>query len=102
VEARKTYDTEMAEYRKDWQRWKLHKDAAEARAKSDLKKNPNATIQLEAAEPVEPNERRYVTLVMKTRSSPRIRTAFSPTVMSLCRFSILSTEKSSPQRADSF
>jgi hypothetical protein len=61
VRAREVFDAESAEYDKSWQLWKLRKDAAEAKTKSDLKKNPNATIQFDAAEPQEPTERRYVT-----------------------------------------
>ena len=61
VEARKTFDDDLAAYEKDWQLWRLRKDAAEAKAKSDMKKNPDATIQFDAPEPQEPTERRYVT-----------------------------------------
>ena len=36
-------------------------DAAEAKAKKDLRTNPDATIQFDISEPPEPTERRYVT-----------------------------------------
>jgi len=61
VDARTTYDTKQAEYQKAWQLWKLRKDAAESKAKKELQKNPDATLQFDAAEPEEPAERRYVT-----------------------------------------
>jgi putative DNA primase/helicase len=61
VEARKTHDADLEAYAKDLQLWKLKKDAAEGKAKLELKKNPDATIQFDIPEPQEPAERRYVT-----------------------------------------
>jgi putative DNA primase/helicase len=61
VKARDVYDAEAAEHDKEWQLWKLRKDAAESRFKLDLKKNPGATVSFDALEPEEPTERRYVT-----------------------------------------
>ena len=61
VEARKTFDGDLEAYAKDLQLWKLRRDAAEAKAKKDLRTNPDATIQFDIPEPQEPTERRYVT-----------------------------------------
>ena len=61
VEARKTFDGDLEAYAKDLQLWKLRRDAAEAKAKKDLRTNPDATIQFDIPEPQESTERRYVT-----------------------------------------
>jgi putative DNA primase/helicase len=61
VDARKAFDADVEAYEKDLQLWKLRRDAAEAKAKRDLRTNPDATIQFDAPEPPEPTERRYVT-----------------------------------------
>ena len=61
AEARKTFDGDVEAYAKDLQLWKLRRDAAEAKAKKDLRTNPDATIQFDISEPPEPTERRYVT-----------------------------------------
>ena len=61
VKAREAYDADFAEYDKGRQLWKLRRDAAEARFKLDLKKNPGATVSFEEPEPEEPTELRYIT-----------------------------------------
>ena len=61
AEARKTFDGDLEAHAKDLQLWKLRRDAAEAKAKKDLRTNPDATIQFDISEPPEPTERRYVT-----------------------------------------
>lgn len=61
VKAREAYDAHFAEYDKERQLWKLRKDAAEARFKTDLKKNPEATLAFSNPEPEQPTERRYIT-----------------------------------------
>jgi Protein of unknown function (DUF3987) len=61
IDARKTFDADLEAYEKDLQLWKLRRDAAEAKAKRDLRTNPDATIQFDVPEPPEPTERRYVT-----------------------------------------
>src|SRR5512132_512197 len=61
VKAREKYDAEAADYGKALYEWKLRKDAAEAQAKADLKKNPEAKVSFDIAEPQAPIERRYIT-----------------------------------------
>jgi hypothetical protein len=61
VDARKAHDGDLAAYEKDLQLWRLKKDAAEGRAKREMRTNPDATIQFDIPEPQEPTERRYVT-----------------------------------------
>jgi putative DNA primase/helicase len=50
VNAREKYDAEVADYGKALYEWKLRKEAAEARAKADLKKNPEAKVSFDIAE----------------------------------------------------
>jgi hypothetical protein len=59
--AREAHDVEITEYEKQKQIWKLKKEAAEHRAKAELKKNPNASVNFDIPEPEEPAERRYIT-----------------------------------------
>ena len=61
VKAREKYDAEAVDYGKALYEWKLRKDAAEAQAKADLKKNPEAKVSFDIAEPQAPIERRYIT-----------------------------------------
>ena len=61
VKAREKYDGEAVDYGKALYEWKLQKEAAEARAKADLKKNPEAKVSFDIAEPQAPIERRYIT-----------------------------------------
>jgi Protein of unknown function (DUF3987) len=61
VKAREKFDAEGADYGKALYEWKLRKDAAEAQAKADLKKNPEAKVSFDIAEPQAPIERRYIT-----------------------------------------
>jgi len=61
IKAREAHDVDAAGYEKEHQLWKLRKDAAEQKAKSDLKKNPNASVAFDLPEPEEPTERRYIT-----------------------------------------
>ena len=61
VKAREKYDAEAADYGKALYEWKLQKDAAEARARADLKKNPEAKVSFDFAEPHAPIERRFIT-----------------------------------------
>jgi hypothetical protein len=56
---RRRWDAEA--YEKELQLWTLRRDAAEAKAKRDLRTNPDVTIQFDIPEPPEPTERRYVT-----------------------------------------
>src|SRR4029078_4527938 len=55
------YDAEAVDYGKAIYEWNLRKDAAEAKAKADLKKNPEAKVSFDIAEPQAPIERRYIT-----------------------------------------
>ena len=61
VKAREKFDAESVDYGKALYEWKLRKDAAEAQAKADLKKNPEAKVSFDIAEPQAPIERRYIT-----------------------------------------
>ena len=61
VKAREKFDAEAVDYGKALYEWKLRKDAAEAKAKADLKKNPEAKVSFDIAEPQAPIERRYIT-----------------------------------------
>ncbi len=61
VKAREKFDAESADYGKALYEWKLRKDAAEGKAKADLKKNPEAKVSFDIAEPQAPIERRYIT-----------------------------------------
>ena len=61
VKAREKYEAEAVDYGKALYEWKLRKDAAEAQAKADLKKNPEAKVSFDIAEPQAPIERRYIT-----------------------------------------
>ena len=61
VKAREKFDAEAVDYGKALYEWKLRKDAAEAQAKADLKKNPEAKVSFDIAEPQAPIERRYIT-----------------------------------------
>ena len=61
VKAREKYEAEGVDYGKALYEWKLRKDAAEAQAKADLKKNPEAKVSFDIAEPQAPIERRYIT-----------------------------------------
>jgi Protein of unknown function (DUF3987) len=61
VKAREKYDAEAADYCKALYEWKLQKDAAEARARADLKKNPEVKVSFDIAEPQAPIERRFIT-----------------------------------------
>ena len=61
MKARKTYDADKGVYDKEHKIWKWRMEAAEAEAKTALKKNPSATPTFDFPEPEEPIERRYVT-----------------------------------------
>jgi Protein of unknown function (DUF3987) len=61
VKAREKYDAEAADYGKALSEWKLRMDAAEAKARADLKKNPEAKVSFDIAEPPAPIERRFIT-----------------------------------------
>ena len=61
VKAREKYEAEAVDYGKALYEWKLRKDAAEAKAKADLKKNPEAKVSFDIAEPQAPIERRFIT-----------------------------------------
>jgi hypothetical protein len=61
IKAREAHDIDAAEYERERQLWKLRREAAEQKAKADLKKNPNATVAFDVPEPQEPSERRYIT-----------------------------------------
>jgi putative DNA primase/helicase len=61
VKAREAFDVGLAEYDREHSEWKLRKDAAEAKFKQDIKKNPTAKLCFNAEEPTEPVERRYIT-----------------------------------------
>jgi len=60
TKAREAHDLDAADHEKQKQIWKLRKDAAEARARADLKKNAGATVVFDLPEPEEPAERRYI------------------------------------------
>jgi len=61
VKAREKYEGEAVDYGKALYEWKLQKEAAEARARADLKKNPEAKVSFDIAEPQAPMERRFIT-----------------------------------------
>ena len=61
VKAREKYEGEAVDYGKALYEWKLQKEAAEARARADLKKNPEAKVSFDIAEPQAPIERRFIT-----------------------------------------
>jgi hypothetical protein len=60
-EAKKAYDTDLAEYHKRYQVWRLQNDAAEARLKKLLQKDASPTIIFDDPQPDAPTERRYIT-----------------------------------------
>ena len=60
--ANEKHGEEYQEYKAEAKVWSLKQDAAEARAKAELKKNPDAKVQVAStAEPEEPHQRRYIT-----------------------------------------
>jgi hypothetical protein len=61
MKAREAHDLDAAEHEKAKQIWKLKREAAEQRARADLKKNPSASVTFDLPEPEEPAERRYIT-----------------------------------------
>src|SRR5690242_2855744 len=61
MKARQRYEAEAGEYEKQRHVWQLRQEAAEKKAKEDLKRNPAARVSLDLDEPVEPIERRYIT-----------------------------------------
>ena len=61
VKAREKYEGEAVDYGKALYEWKLQKEAAEARARADLKKNREAKVSVDITEPQAPIERRYIT-----------------------------------------
>ena len=104
VDARKTFDTEAAEHEKNWQLWKLRKDAAEAKTKSELKK-----ILTPQFSSTPPNHRSRpsgamspTTQAMRSwaRSWRKTQMACWLTAMNSCRCSRRSIGKSSPQLVD--
>ena len=61
VRACEAFEKAHAAYGREHEVWRLRKDAAEQKAKADLKKNSSANVALYVPEPKQPIERRYVT-----------------------------------------